>query len=216
MKTNKRSLTILVVVLSILGLAALAPIAALAAPATASPLTQDEINGLLYVREEEKLAHDVYFVMYQTWGLNIFQNIANSEQAHTDAIKTLLDTYGLPDPVAGNALGEFTNPDLQALYDQLVAQGSQSLSEALKVGAAIEEIDILDLEDHLAQSENVNLQQVYTTLKNGSYNHLRSFVSTLKQRTGETYQPQYLSEEAYKSIINGATAFGGRGKGKRP
>lgn len=213
MKTNKRSLTILVIVLSLLGLAAFAPLSALAAPTTAGALTQDEIDGLLYVREEEKLAHDVYVVMYQTWGLNIFQNIANSEQAHTDAIKTLLDTYSLPDPAAGNALGEFTNPDLQALYAQLIAQGSQSLGDALKVGAAIEEIDILDLETHLAQTENANLQQVYTNLKNGSYNHLRSFVSTLQQRTGETYVPQYLSDEVYKSIINGAAS--GR-QGKRP
>lgn len=218
MKTNKRFLTISVVVLSILmlALAAFAPFAALAAPAASGPLTEEEISGLLYMREEEKLAHDVYVVMYQTWGVNVFQNIANSEQTHTDAVKALLDTYGLPDPAAGNALGEFTNPDLQALYDQLIAQGSQSLSDALKVGAAIEEIDILDLEAHLAQTENTSLQQVYNNLMKGSRNHLRSFVSTLSQQTGETYQPQYLSAAVYQSIVGSTIESGGRGNGKRP
>ena len=107
-------------------------------------LTEEEINGLIFMREEEKLAHDVYIALYQTWGLSIFQNIANSEQTHTDTVKVLLDAYGIADPSANTAPGEFVNPELQALYTQLVAQGSQSLTDALKVGAAIEEIDILE------------------------------------------------------------------------
>ena len=99
------------------------------APVATSELSDDEIDGLLYMREEEKLAHDVYQVLCEKWGLTIFDNITTSEQRHTDAIKTLLDSYGLPDPA------------LQALYDQLVEQGSQSLEDALLVGASIEEID---------------------------------------------------------------------------
>ena len=111
------------------------------APVATSELSDDEIDGLLYMREEEKLAHDVYQVLYEKWGLTIFDNIATSEQRHTDAIKTLLDSYGLTDPAAGRDVGEFSDPALQALYDQLVEQGSQSLEDALLVGASIEEID---------------------------------------------------------------------------
>lgn len=62
----------------------------------------------------------------------------------------------------------FTNPDLQALYNNLTARSSQSLAEALKVGAAIEEIDILDLESRLAQTDNTDIQQVYNNLLSGS------------------------------------------------
>lgn len=110
----------------------------------AAPAAQIPEDGLTYVREEEKLARDVYLFLYDMWGLQVFQNIADSEQTHTDAVKTLLDAYGLTDPAAATQPGEFVNPDLQALYNQLTAQGSLSLADALKVGAAIEEIDILD------------------------------------------------------------------------
>jgi hypothetical protein len=169
--------------------------------ATPGGLSADESAALLYMREEEKLAHDVYVTFYSQWNLPIFQNISQSEQIHTDAIKTLLDRYGLTDP-ASSKLGVFTNPDIQALYSNLIARGSQSLAEALKVGAAIEEIDILDLQTHLAETDNADFQQVFNDLMSGSYNHQRSFALKLNTQIGVTYQPQYLSIEAYEAIIN--------------
>jgi hypothetical protein len=183
-------------------------------PATPGELSEDESAVLLYMREEEKLAHDVYVTLFTQWSLPIFQNISQSEQIHTDAIKILLDRYGLTDP-ASSEIGAFTNPDLQILYNDLIARGSQSLAEALKVGAAIEEIDILDLQTHLAETDNADIQKVYNNLMNGSYNHLRAFVSTLNTQTGEIYQPQYLSTEAYETIINASMQTGGDGNGGR-
>ena len=164
------------------------------------------------MREEEKLAHDVYVTLFEKWGLPIFQNISQSEQTQTQAVKALLDRYGLTDPAA-STVGVFTNPDLQALYMDLVARGSGSLAEALKVGAAIEEIDILDLQEHLAQTDNADIQQVFNNLLQGSRNHLRSFATTLSTQTDETYQPQYLSAEAYQSIVGSASETGGGGRG---
>jgi hypothetical protein len=164
-------------------------------------LTQDEVNSLLFMREEEKLARDVYLALYEEWGLRIFQNIADSEQTHTEAVAALLEAYGLDDPADGEAPGVFTNPDLQDLYNQLTAQGRQSLQDALLVGAAIEEIDILDLENALEQTENPDIQMVYQNLLKGSYNHLRAFTSNFARQTGETYQPQYLSLGEYESIV---------------
>jgi hypothetical protein len=181
---------------------------ALEPPSYDSSLDANETNALLVMREEEKLAHDVYVTLYVQWELPIFQNISQSEQTHTDAIKALIDRYGLQDP-AMNGVGFFTNPDLQALYNTLIARGSQSLSEALMVGAAIEEIDILDLEEYLSQVDNADIQQVFTNLKSGSYNHLKAFTSTLYTQTGEIYQPQYLSVSAYQAIL--ATGTGGNG-----
>ena len=176
--------------------------------ASSGDLSAEEAEALLYMREEEKLAHDVYITLYEQWGLQTFQNIANSEQAHTDSIKVLLDRYGLDDPATGQ-VGVFTNPDLQALYNELVARGSQSLAEAIKVGGAIEEIDILDLQERLAQTDNADIQQVFNNLLKGSTNHLRAFASSLLAQTGETYQPQYLSAEAYQTLLSGTT--GGQG-----
>lgn len=175
-------------------------------------LSDAEAAGLLYMREEEKLARDVYITLYQQWGLPVFQNISQSEQAHTGAVKLLLDRYGLSDPASAQ-VGVFTDPALQALYTELVGRGSQSLAEALRVGAAIEEIDILDLQERLAQTDNADIRQVYTNLLNGSSNHLRAFVSSLSSQTGEAYQPQYLSQEAYQAILSAAGQQGGRGSG---
>ena len=171
--------------------------------AATSSLTADEIAGLTFMREEEKLAHDVYVTFYQRYGVAIFNNIASSEAAHMAAIKTLLDRYGIADPVAGNGVGAFENIELQALYNQLIVQGSPSLSAALKVGGAIEEIDILDLQERLAMTTHADIQQVYNSLLNGSYNHLRAFANTLQTQIGEVYQPQYLDVAAYQIIIGG-------------
>jgi len=171
-------------------------------------LSEDEAAGLLFMREEEKLAHDVYLALYTEWQLPIYQNIAGSEQTHTDAVLQLITRYGLDDPAAGLAAGEFTDPTLQSLYDQLVAQGSVSLEAALRVGAAIEEIDILDLEERLSQTDKADIQRVYGNLLAGSRNHLHAFVGTLEQQTGTSYTPQYLTQMAYDAIMSGTTGRG--------
>ncbi len=140
----------------------------------AGPLTTAEQAGLLYMREEEKLARDVYNVFYTRYGLRVFNNIAAGEQAHMDAMLTLLTRYDLSDPAAA-APGVFNNAELQALYDDLIDQGSQSLSEALRAGVLIEETDIADLQDSLAQTTHADIRTVYTNLLRGSGNHLRAF-----------------------------------------
>ncbi len=172
--------------------------------------------SLTYMREEEKLAHDVYVFLYDRWGVQIFQNIAESEQTHADMVKSLLETYGLADPAANLGAGQFVNPDLQALYDRLTAQGSQSLAEALKVGAAIEEIDILDLQARLQSDLPDDVRFVFENLLSGSFNHLAAFTSTLERQTGEIYQPQYLTPEAYADALNQASAGGNGYHGGRP
>ncbi len=179
----------------------------------AGDLSDEEAEGLLYMREEEKLARDVYLTLGEQWDVRVFQNIARSEQKHMDAIAVLLDRYNLDDPTVGKDVGEFTNPELQDLYEQLVAQGSTSLADALKVGAAIEEIDILDLKDRIDKTDNADIQEVYGHLMEGSEHHLRAFVRTLENTTGETYQPQYLDQATYNAIIN-STGGPGNGHGR--
>jgi hypothetical protein len=146
---------------------------------TVTALTDEEIQWLTYMREEEKLARDVYLSLYDEWNMHIFSNIAASEQKHTDAVKTLLVRYGIPDPAAGNARGEFTNPDLQDLCDHLIQQGNGSKVEALKVGVFIEETDIDDLNAAIATTTHKDIKTVYNNLLQGSFNHLASFESQL-------------------------------------
>lgn len=181
--------------------------------AVTAPLTEQETAGLLAMREEEKLAHDVYVTLYQAWGQPTFQSIAASEQTHMDALKTLLERYGVADPVAELETGVFATPAMQELYNQLVAQGQRSLADALQVGAAVEERDILDLEQVAAQTTHTDLQQVYANLRAGSSNHLRAFAGAWERQTGATYQPQSLSQAAYESLMTSTTGRGGGYRG---
>ncbi|CAI1494074.1 conserved exported protein of unknown function [Thermococcus nautili] len=167
----------------------------------AQNLSQDEIEAILYMREEEKLARDVYLTLYNKTGLPIFSNIANSEQTHMDMVLELIEKYNLTDPVAGMGIGEFNSTEMQELYEKLVAQGSESEVEALKVGALIEEIDIKDLDEWLKRTDNEDIKAVFESLRSGSENHLRAFTRLLQNRYGVTYTPQVLSEEEYKSIV---------------
>ncbi len=154
----------------------------------AQALTADEIYWLKYMREEEKLARDVYVFLYDRWGSPIFSNISVSEQKHMDAIKTLLDRYGIPDPAAGKAPGDFTNDELKTLYYNLTEQGKVSLVEALKVGVFIEETDIADLNKGIASTRRRDIRTVYSNLLQGSLNHLDAFCSNLA-KLGVNCQP---------------------------
>ena len=168
----------------------------------AQALSDSERVGIYLMREEEKLAHDVYEVLYQKWGRQVFDNISRSEQTHTDAMLLLIQKYELDDPAANTGVGEFNNAMLQKLYDSLVSSGIVSSLEALKVGAAIEEIDILDLQRQLEfHVDNQDITLVYENLLKGSRNHLRAFVRNMNQ-SGITYTPQFLREAAYLEIIN--------------
>ncbi len=173
-------------------------------------LSADEIAALLHMREEEKLARDVYQTLYDIWGVPVFANISGSEQAHMDAITYLMDAYGLQDPAAGNAVVQFENANLQALYDDLIAQGQRSPQDALLAGAAIEEIDILDLQERLARTDNEAVIQVFENLLAGSENHLDALAMNLERQTGTDYEPQYIGQDAYDALTSTTS---GRGNG---
>jgi len=147
-------------------------------------LSAEEESWLLYMREEEKLARDVYREFHEQYLLRIFTNIAASEQRHFDALGQLIDRYGLTDPAQGEP-GLFTNQDLQAAYDSLIEEGMESVLSALQVGVAIEEQDIIDLKVAISESNSRDLVRVYSNLLNGSMNHLEAFESHIEVVTGQ-------------------------------
>jgi hypothetical protein len=146
---------------------------------TTAPLTAAEAGYLTLMREEEKLARDVYEELYAEWQLPVFDRIAASEQAHMDAIKKLLDKYGIADPAM--APGVFSEASgLQPLYDQLMAQGLASETGAYEVGVAIEEVDIADLKEAIAATTHADILRVYNNLLSGSLRHLAAFSAHLE------------------------------------
>jgi hypothetical protein len=149
-------------------------------PAVAQTLTADEATQLTFMREEEKLARDVYQHLYAKWNLRIFANIARSEQRHFEMIGAALARYGAADPAANTAAGVFVNERLQALYNELTAKGAASVKDALEVGVLIEKVDIADLEQAVKGTDKVDLKQIYTNLLAASLNHQEAFENTLE------------------------------------
>ncbi len=141
------------------------------------PITTDEAQSLKFMREEEKLARDVYQQFYEKWNLSVFKNISASEQSHFRAIGTLLSRYGVADPAQSTSDGVYSDPKLNALYVELIAKGMRSAQDAMEVGVLIEKKDIADLEEALKGTGKLDIKRVYTNLLNGSFNHLEAFES---------------------------------------
>ena len=167
---------------------------------TAASLSEAEVATLQYMREEEKLARDVYLTLYGIYGRDVFATIMESEQKHFDAVGELIAKYGVEDPAARDIHGYFVNPDLQALYDRLTAAGAKDLLSALYVGGLIEETDMDDLANAIDESRRADLDRVYDNLREGSKNHLRAFVANV-EASGEAYEPQYLPESEVERIL---------------
>lgn len=148
--------------------------------ATSVTYSDAAIAELIYMIEEEKLAGDVYEVFYELYGLKIFDNIAESEDRHFDALINQAENLGIDvDTFLFEPSGEFVNDDLQTLYDTLIATGSLSLTDALEVGVLIEEKDMVDIAEAIEEVEGTRLADVYENLLDGSANHLVAFETAL-------------------------------------
>ena len=135
---------------------------------------------LVYLIEEEKLAHDVYSKMFELWGSKVFGNILNSEASHQSQVLTVMATRDIADPRSSQE-GVFKNADLQKLYDELIAKGLKSAVDAYEVGVAIEVLDIDDLTKMLATAKDADVIAMMENLRRGSENHLRAFNNQLNK-----------------------------------
>jgi hypothetical protein len=151
------------------------------------PLSEAETATLLWMREEEKLARDVYIKLTEYYPAKIFSTIAASEQKHFDAIGRKLEQYGIPD-VALPAIGAFYNQDLQAMYVDFVERGLESYVDALFVGVEIEEADLVDLSVAISETDSRPLKRTYSHLLIGSQHHLDSFIKLLEKEDID-YEP---------------------------
>jgi len=186
-------------------------------------LTETELASLLKIKEDEKLARDVYSVLYQKWGSTVFSNISDAESNHLNAIILLLTNYGSADTSIGE-VGVFTNNEVQKLYNELIANATLSIEAAYKTGALIEEMDIKDLNSALSGTTNENIIMVFDNLLKGSRNHLRAFNLQLTT-LGVVYSPVFISQADYDLIVTSAMEKGkqyrmngqgnGQGKGQK-
>ena len=176
-----------------------------------SQLSPQEAESLLFMREEEKLARDVYITLYEQWNNQVFDNISSAERRHMEKMRIKIEKYGLTDPITDDSVGVFNNTELQELYWKLVTKGQSSELDALYVGGYIEEIDIIDLQNAIDESNHADITRSYQNLMRGSNSHLRAFVRQIENR-GVPYEAQEMSQDEVDAILDQRR---GKGKGGR-
>ena len=200
------------------------------APAVAAGLDYNEETHLIFMREEEKLARDVYLTFASMYpNTTTFQNIAEtSEQTHTDTMRDKLAQFNVedPNPDTNNlpaSLGVFTGETFGAYFTDkfnlLTNWGATSELDALYAGAFIEELDMHDIiqcptvivemdngigenECGLVYTDNNAIQNSYNSLVDGSESHLRAYVGQIEAVIGAgNYVAQYLPQETVDAIL---------------
>ncbi|MCA9304436.1 MAG: DUF2202 domain-containing protein [Phycisphaerales bacterium] len=186
------------------------------ADSSVAALSSEARAELLKMRQEEKLARDVYRALHERWGADVFK-ISNSEQRHMDAMKAMLDRFSIQDPIVDDTPGVFTDKVFSDLYHELVDAGSGSVLDALKVGAKIEELDLVDLRAARAEAGDAVLDRVYGNLERATRNHLRAFAAQIEANKG-VYAAVHLPQEEFDAIADSEFERGnggGAGQGQR-
>ncbi len=165
------------------------------------PISDQELYYLNKMVQEEKLARDVYAYFGEKYNQPSFNLIAEAEERHMEAVSAIFERYGLENPVTDLAPGEFKDPNMKALFEDLIERGSIDLGQAYLVSATIEDMDINDLKECLSGVDNQDIRFVFQNLQKGSRNHMRAF-STMMDTMGMTYTPQFMNSEEFQFIIN--------------
>jgi hypothetical protein len=148
------------------------------APAPSGSVSEQLAADLVFSREEERLAGDLYELFADEYpDQRVFDHIQVSEDRHFEHVGALLTAYGLDDPSAGLPAGTYADPELQALYDEWKAEGLQSAQDALEVGIELETQDIADLEAMIARTDDGAADAMFQRLLDGSERHLDAFTA---------------------------------------
>lgn len=161
-------------------------------------LTAEEIEFLFAVREDEKVARDLYAHFYSKYQLKPFEMIGKAESNHISAVEKLLTFYSISFPALSEA-GIFANAERQLNYTTLAASGNTSL-EAFTTAAKLEETGIYDYMTVLQDITNPNIKLVIEHLMKASSNHLKAFLRNI-DALGGSYTPSILSQEQFDNII---------------
>jgi len=164
-------------------------------------LSEAEAAAILHLREEEKLARDVYLTLSLYWETPIFTNIARAEQRHMDLVGLLVSRHEIEDSVIDDRVGIFGNPDFDVLFVDLTTRGQQSLLDALAVGATIEDLDLADLAALIDLSDEADVDLIAQNLAVGTRNHLRAFVSQI-EANDSSYEPQFLGQTVFDAVVD--------------
>jgi hypothetical protein len=166
-------------------------------------LSSNEREILMFMREEEKMALDVYTTLHRKWDINSFDIISRAEQNHLDALRCLLYKYQLSDPIGSNPPGVYANPEIQRLYKELMQEGMTTKKGAYLAGTMMEDHDIARVTNYRPQVDNEDILKVMDELNKASRNHMKAFTNNLLKNYNVVYAPVYINTRQYQQIING-------------
>lgn len=113
----------------------------------------------------------------------------------------MLHKHMNPTPNVDGRVNPFVKQGLVSLFDNLLTQGKLSSLEALYVGAAIEEVDMLDLQQAIDKADNDHIRRMYENLLNGSRNHLRTYIKQIEAQ-GNAYEALFLSQNEIDAVMH--------------
>lgn len=158
-------------------------------------LSVKEMKEIVSIREDEKLCEDVYKSYFLKFKNIQFKNISSDEQKHSQMAKYLISKYRLYEPVGKRG---FKNENLNLEYEKLKA--ARDLKSALENASFLEEGEIKDLQNALDFTDNDELKSFFSQMLNDSKNHLRVFVTMLRDMK-IPYTPKILSKQQYRAIF---------------
>jgi len=144
-----------------------------------APLSDQEGADILFMREEEQMAHDLYSRWAGMYPLPVFSNIRDSETVHIYEVQLLMDRYDVPSERIGNASSGYYNPVIQSWYEAFSSQSDTSQTDALEAGVTIGQEDIADLDAAIGHTSRPDILQVWNNLRQGSMKHESAFLQAL-------------------------------------
>ncbi|MFB6181896.1 MAG: DUF2202 domain-containing protein [Candidatus Magasanikbacteria bacterium] len=171
-------------------------------------LKKEEKWTLLFMVEEEKMIRDLSYKFYQEYNEGVFEDIYKAENTHYKVVQKFIRDYNLDDPTSKKGVGEFHNPQIQMIHDDLLEQGMENKTEAYKALVNALERDVNDLNENIEKTNKDGILFAYRNLRRSSKNHIRVLMDIVRKK-GEKYEPQYLSEAKFNSIKNSSIDSGG-------
>jgi len=165
-------------------------------------LSAEDQASIIYIREGAQLSRDINLLFEAAWQAQVFRDAAERQKQALRATDLLIDRHGLP--AASAEPGIYQDEQFSRLYGQFAEEGSASLPAALAAAAVLEELNILDLQTRMAQTEKADIRLVYQHLLKIASANLWSFSRAIERFGGAAYEPRYLTPLAFSELMASA------------
>lgn len=162
---------------------------------------------ILYLVEQEKLAHDFYRSLDTMWVTDIFNRVANEEYVHVGKLSAVAAELMISVPNHFNEypMGQFIDSKLRHLYTELMIAANFSLEDAYRTCANLEERKMVDLKMALKEP-NFELENLtYKALLIGSEDNFKAFIRALNEMNSG-YTPILMSPSEFEALTKNILA----------